>query len=109
MLALLGLWLLVAALRPRPRRMVAVQADTGVFMRPADTARLARSVASRVDGVSEAHASANRRSVTIRAEAINTDTTAVKAAIEQAVNDRLSVLVSPPKIRTIVRTEGGNR
>lgn len=108
-LVALGLWLLVAALRPRPRRMVALQSDTGVFMRPADTARVARSAASRVDGVADAHASANRRSVTIRAEAINTDTGAVKAAIEQAVNDRLRVLVSPPKIRVTVRTEGGSR
>jgi len=106
-LVLLGLWLLVAAVRPRPRRVVAVTATTGVYLRPADVARLAGAVASRVDGVSAAKATATRRKVTIEAETIIADTSVVRAAIETAVSDRLQALASPPRVQATVRADGG--
>lgn len=106
-LVLLGLWLLVAAVRPRPRRVVAVTATTGVYLRPADVARLAGAVASRVDGVSDAKATATRRKVTIEAETIIADTSTVGSAIETAVSDRLRPLASPPRVQAKVRAEGG--
>ena len=58
-----GVWAMVTALRPRPRTAIALAARTGVFLRPRDVARLARTAAEDVDGVTSASASASRRTV----------------------------------------------
>lgn len=108
-LALIGLWLLLTALRPRPRTAVAVEAVTGVFLRPRDLSRLAVAAADNVDGVQDAHASATRRKVTVRitSTAAETGRDQVSDAVTAAVTERLSALQQP--VRVIVRTVGGPR
>ncbi len=50
-LVLLGLWLLLTALRPRPRSAISVTSVTGVFLRQQDVSRLAQTAAEQVEGV----------------------------------------------------------
>ena len=59
-LGLLGLWLLAAGLRPRPRTGVALTAASGVFLKARDLSRLAVAAADQVDGVQDAKATASR-------------------------------------------------
>ncbi|MEO3938953.1 DUF6286 domain-containing protein [Dermatophilaceae bacterium Soc4.6] len=109
--ALVGLWLVLTAVKPRPRTAVALQAATGVFLRPRDVARLAAAAADDVDGVRDAHASASRTKVTLRITTTTADDTAeqnrVADAVRSAVAQRLSALQKP--LRITVRTQGGQR
>lgn len=107
--ALVGLWLVITAVKPRPRTGVALQAATGVFLRPRDIARLAAAAADDVDGVQDARASATRTKVTVHVTTTGAnDTTAqggVADAVKTAVAGRLSALKKP--VRVTVRTPGG--
>jgi len=104
-------------LRPRPRTAVALTAATGVFIKPRDVARLAVAVADEVDGVRDAKASANRRTVSVRiADTVDPGDTAgtgdmadtsVRDAVESAVTQRLSALDRP--MRVSVTAQGGTR
>jgi transcription termination factor Rho len=104
-LALIGLWLLFVAFSPRPMTAVALKAETGVFLRPRDLARLAVAVADDVDGVSDAHASATRNKVMVKVTTTGDDS--VGEAVKAAVAQRLEPLV--PNLRISVRTAGGAR
>lgn len=103
-LVLLGLWLLLGAVLPRRRTAVALQADTGVFLRSRDLARLAVAAADEVDGVSDAHASASRSAVTVRVT--TTGGGSVGGAVEHAVTERLQPLQRAVRVR--VSTKEGN-
>ena len=102
-LVLLGLWLLVAALRPRPRTAVAVKASTGVFLKPRDLARLAVAAADDVDGVQDAKASATRGKVTLRIT--GTGDPQLSGRVTSAVEQHLTGLANP--IKVTVRAHGG--
>lgn len=104
-LILLGLWLLVTALRPRPQTGVALQASTGVFLRPKDVARLAVAAADEVDGVLDAQASATPRKVTVRVT--TSGDPGLREAVEQAVAQRLQPTAEP--MRVSVTTKAGAR
>lgn len=106
-LVALGVWALVTALRPRPRTTVALTARTGVYLRPRDVARLGRSAAEDVDGVTSAKVSAARRTVTVTVRA--TSPGQVAEHVNAAVTAALSALASPPKIRVRVASEEGSR
>lgn len=95
-LVLLGLWLLVAALRPRPRTATTVTSETGVFLRPKDVSRLAQTAAEQVDGVLAADVSATRRAVRVRVR--GTGAADVSENVRAAVAQRLSALDSPPTV-----------
>ena len=105
-IALVGLWLVLTALRPRPRTGVALRATTGVFLRPRDIARLAAAAADDVDGVQDAHASATRTTVTVHITNTGANDTTAEA-VKTAVAGRLSALSKP--VRVSVRTSGGRR
>lgn len=104
-LVLVGAWLLVSALRPRPPTTVAVQAVTGVFLRPGDLRTLVRHTARDVDGVTDAKVSASRRKVDVRIETTGDDT--ARQRVQGAVDERLQALEQAPSVR--VRTAGGSR
>jgi len=104
-LVALGLSLLLTALRPRPRTAIALNARTGVFLRPRDVAKLARSAAQDVDGVTSAKVTAGRRKVAVVARATTTE--GVEQKITQAVTTRLQALTKAPRVRVTVKTEGG--
>lgn len=103
-LVLLGLWLLLTALRPRPRTAIALKARTGVFLRPSDVATLARSAAQNVDGVTSAKVTASPRKIAVAAR---TTTGGLQQNIAQAVTTQLRTLVSEPTVRVTIKTDGG--
>ncbi len=104
-LVLFGLWLLLTALRPRPRTAVALTAATGVFLKPRDLSRLAVAAADQVDGVQDAKATASRSKVSM--QIVSTGGGNVADEVRAAVTERLEALEKPVKVT--VRTQGGPR
>ena len=103
LLVLLGLWLLVVALRPRPRPATQLKAQTGVYLRTRDVARLSRGAAESVGGVLSADTRASRRAVEVTVH--TTGDSAIPAAVEEAGTRRLSALDRTPTVT--VTTRGG--
>lgn len=97
LLVLLGLWLLLTALRPRPRTALSLTSATGVFLRPRDVARLAQTTAENVDGVLSTTVNASRRTLTIQVH--STGATDVADHVQSAVTQRLSTLENPPTVK----------
>lgn len=104
-LLLLGVWLALAALMPRPPTAIPVQSRTGVFLRRRDVRRLAEAAAEHVDGVLSAHAETRRRTVVVRLR--DTGDEGVADRVRVAVSDRLAPLTAPPTV--IVKTNGAPR
>lgn len=101
LLVLAGLWLIVTALRPRPKTAVALNAQTGVFMLPRDVARLAEHAADDVDGVAAVHARSTRSKVTIRVQ--STGGPGVADAVKDAVTEQLEALEKTPRVAVKVK------
>ncbi|MBT9273680.1 hypothetical protein KMZ32_06290 [Phycicoccus sp. MAQZ13P-2] len=101
LLVLVGLWLLLTALRPRPKTAVSLDARTGVFIRPRDVARLAEHAADDVDGVASVRARATRTKVTLSVDSTGGDE--VADAVKSAVTEQLSTLKKAPRVS--VRTK----
>lgn len=99
---LLGLWLVVTALRPRTRTAVPLTSQSGAFLRTRDVARLAAGAARDVDGVLDASASASRRKVTVTVS--GTAAAGLREDVTSAVTDRLAALESAPRVSVAVRT-----
>lgn len=100
--ALIGLWLIVTALRPRSRRTLPLTSRTGVFLHTRDIARLASGAAHDVDGVLDVSSAATRRKVSVSVRA--TSAPGVRDAVTAAVTQRLSALQSPPRVAVRVHT-----
>jgi hypothetical protein len=100
---LLGLWLVVTALRPRSRRTVPITSATGVFLHTRDIARLASNAACEVDGVLSAASTASRRAVTVTVR--STATARIADGVTDAVTRRLRPLETPPRIKVRVRPQ----
>ncbi|MEP6854799.1 MAG: DUF6286 domain-containing protein [Pedococcus sp.] len=101
LLVLVGLWLLVAALRPRPRTAVALKAQTGVFLRPRDMARLAEHAADDLDRVAAVHARSTRNKVTVRVE--STGDPGVAEGVRSAVTEQLATLKKAPRVAVQIK------
>ncbi|KKF00531.1 hypothetical protein WN67_18370 [Mycolicibacterium obuense] len=101
LLAILGLVLVGAALSPRRRTALPVQATTSVYLDVSDTAKLAAAAARIVPGVTKATASATRRTVTVSVRTTGPEVT--KDAVAAAVRTALQPLTSIPRIS--VRTQ----
>ena len=104
-LVLLGVWLILVALRPRSRTGVAVRAATGVFLRTGDVERLAARAASDVDGVLSARSSASHRKVEVRVAVTGGGNTADR--VRTAVQDALQPLESIPTVQVKTAGSGG--
>ena len=104
-LVLVGLWLLLVAVRPRPRKAIALTAKTGVYLRPRDVAALSIDAAQDVDGVTSASASASTRKMVVSVRTTTSD--GMHDLVSQAVARRLSAVSQPPTIRVVVTTEEG--
>ena len=106
LLVLLGLWLLMAALRPRPQTGFALRAETGVYLRAADLQRLAVRAAGDVDGVISARSTASRRKVEVKIVGTGAPSTAdrVRAAVEHALAD----LEPAPRVEVKISRTGGS-
>ena len=105
-IALLGVWVIITAFRPRSRRTLAVTSDTGVFLRTRDVARLASAAADDVDGVLSANSVATRRAITVT---IESERDGVADLVRDTVGQRLSALADPPKVNVRVRAHWQRR
>lgn len=105
--ALLGLVLVVLALRPRARKELAVSARTGVFLTTASIRRLAESAAADVDGVDTTSVSASRSKVVVDVTTLSADSADTKSRIELAVTAALASLTTQPTIKVKVLSVGG--
>jgi hypothetical protein len=105
----LGLFLLVAAVKPRPRRGIHLEADTTVLVSTSAVRRLASSAAGEVDGVDKSSVTASRKRVTVDAAVLSTARAEeVEANISSAVSDRLSALRENPQVRVRTKSVGGD-
>jgi hypothetical protein len=98
-----GLFFLVAALKPRRVTHSAVGRD-GVWIRRRDIARLAAESAESVDSVVSATAKSRRRTVRLTVRATG-DTDRVATDVDTTVRERLAILSPPPRIRRRVVEE----
>ncbi|WP_328291267.1 alkaline shock response membrane anchor protein AmaP [Kineococcus sp. NBC_00420] len=105
-MALLGLWLASAALRPRSRKTLPLTSSTGIFLHTRDIARLASGAARDLDGVLDVSSAATRRKVTVTVH--GTAEAGLSDSVTAAVTDRLSVLQSPPRVAVTVHTPKEN-
>ena len=103
-IALVGLWWIVAALRPRRRTALEVPAQTSVWIAKTDLARLARAAADSVPGVLDSRASASLRTVKVTAD-VTGDDPALEAAISTAVADAIGgFTTTTPRLKVRTRT-----
>lgn len=98
---LLGIGFIVAAIPSRRRRWYTLQTGQGIYLRPADVARLASVTAQDVDGVTQASSVSGRQRLTVRIECTAPQETAadIAHAVQVAVDERLSVLRPTPRTR----------
>ena len=108
-LAVLGLWWVLAALKPRKRTEIALPGTPGAWMRPGDLARLVQPTVENVDGVVSASTSATRRTVTVKATTTARDSAEVRTAVTDAVGDRLSAVGRAPRVKVKARYIGGSQ
>ncbi len=108
-LAVLGLWWLLAALKPRKRTEISLSGTPGAWMRPGDLARLVQPTVENVEGVVSASTSATRRTVTVKATTTARDSAKVRTALTEAVGDRLSALRRAPRVKVKARYIGGSQ
>lgn len=102
----LGVWLVIVAVRPRPKKTLALASGTGVFLTRRGIQNLVLRCADDVDGVTAAQVDATRRKVVVRVTA--TDPGSVGAAVRVAVTERLQALTNPPAVSVKTRREGGS-
>lgn len=105
LLGLLGLALLVKALLRSGRKVTAVTAETGVFLRPRDVTRLVETAAEGVDGVLGVRVSSTPRRVAVSIR--STGDPGVAERVHDVVTERLQPLATQPTVR--VTTERQKR
>ena len=103
--ALVGLWLLVLAFKPRRRTSVRSTGQTPLFVRPLDLARWSSDTAGALPVVIEALSTATRKRVTVRVSTAESDRENVRAQVADAVEKRLSPLGVEVAVAVKVRTE----
>ena len=102
-LLLLGLWLMLTAVRPRPRTAVRLRSQTGVFLRPGDVGRLAARAAEDVDGVLGARAATTRRAAQLNVTVTGHDP-AITGQVQQVVEERLTGIDPSPRVKVTSRS-----
>ncbi len=104
-LVVVGLALLMKALWPSAPKVTALEAATGVFLRPRDVTRLVETAVENVDGVLSARVSTTPRRVTV--DVRFTGDEGVSERVRTAVAERLAPLRDQPAVR--VRMQGARR
>lgn len=103
----LGLILLVPVFWRRPRKAVALDSQTGVFLRTPDLAKIAREATRDIDGVTDVHARASRRKLVVVVQTITAKDEAHE--IRNAVTDQLaqmqSALAKPLRAKVRIKSE----
>lgn len=101
----LGVVLLLTALRRRPRRGLQVAARTGVDLRERDLARMSEALLSGAGAVTGARVRATRRVVRVRAAsgASTEQNDAVRDDVQQRLEPLLSGLARRPRLKVTVQ------
>jgi hypothetical protein len=100
---LIGLVILVAALKPRKTTHLAV-GDAGVWIRGRDAARLANDTATTIDSVTSAATKAKGRKLRVAAT-VTGDAARVREELPTAIAQRLQTVTPQPRIRTRITVE----
>lgn len=104
---LLGLVLLGVVFRPRPRKALALRANTGVYLRTSHLAQVAEHLVEGADGVTEVSARSTRRKLLLNVTTVEPEEH--NDALQQILRDRLAPslddLAHPPKVSINVRNE----
>ena len=101
---LLGVALVICALRPARQTVLAVNANSSVWISPWELAAVTSYAANSVPGVFAARTAATRRGVTVSArvtDATTADTTATD--VEAAVRAATGIVDNPPKVTVHIR------
>lgn len=101
--ALVGIWLIVLALKPRRVRGVAVTSSTYMWVEHSGVGRLAVMAAAQVPGVRSAKGSAGRRNVSVTVEVGSGDSQQLATSVRDAIATRLAPLAKAPKITVSVK------
>ncbi|MCO7239685.1 MULTISPECIES: DUF6286 domain-containing protein [unclassified Aeromicrobium] len=101
--------LLPVALKPRPRRTLALRASSGVHLRRQDLVRVVRAAIDGTDGVTEADVSVRRRRVKVVARSVATaDRESELEGAVRARAERVCSAVDPtPRVDVTIRPEKG--
>lgn len=102
-LVLLGISLVVLALKPRRVRGVAVTSSTYMWVEQAGVGRLAVAAAAKVPGVRSARGSAGRRTVKVTVDAGSGDSQALATSVRDTVAVALTPLARTPRITVSVK------
>ncbi len=104
---LLGIGLIVAAISSR-RRWYTFQTGQGIYLRPADIARLASVTAQDVDGVTRASSVSGRQRLTVRIECAAPPEPAAEIAhaVRLAVDERVAPIRPTPRTRVRLTRSG---
>lgn len=107
-LALVGLLVLPMALLRRPRKAVALEAGTGVYLRTRDLARVAGAAVEGADAVTDVHVKAGRRTLKVRATTVaaRDRNDEITADLRDRLASSLGALERTPRVKVSVRNEG---
>jgi len=103
----LGMLLLPVGLLRRPRRSVALQAETGVHLRTKDLATIATSAVEGADAVTDVRVDASSRSLKVRATTVAANDRNVEIArgLEERLAASLDALEHTPRTKVYIRNE----
>jgi len=102
-IVLVGLWLVILAVKPRRIRGAQIASLTGMWIEDSGVSRLAAAAAQQVAGVDNVRASASRRSVSLKVRAARSaDSQALATEVRDAVSHQLRPLARTPKISVSV-------
>ncbi|MCW2818661.1 MAG: hypothetical protein JWR42_1448 [Marmoricola sp.] len=103
----LGLLMLPVGLLRRPRRSVALQAETGVYLRTKDLAKIATAAVEGADAVTDVHVDARSRSLKVRATTVAAKDRNVEIArdLEGRLATSLDSVEHTPRTKVYIRNE----
>lgn len=107
--AVVGLLLLIVAVKPRRKTGIEVHSSVAMWTRPGDVARLATDSARGEAHVLRASSTATARKVTVTVHTDDQDTADLTARVQSAVEERLAPLTTEPGVTVRAQTEGGPR
>lgn len=95
--ALVGLWLLITAFMPRPRRHMQVNSTSSIWVRPVDVARKATASARSELGRSNISSTATRRKLTVDVE--DDGSGQLDQRLSSALTEQVQRLNPPPTVK----------
>lgn len=96
-IALVGLWLIITAFKPRPRRYVRVDSASSIWMRPVDVARKATASARSELGRSNIASRATRKKLTVDVE--DDGSQGLDQRLTEVLGSEMQRLEQAPKVR----------